>query len=124
MEAEYPHQQAAPSYSTTATVFWPYATRRRKRAEDGSDLSLASDMDLDADAQRAADKLKAVSEELGHEIRVFSSENFALQPSKLPSADHEEGDDFYELQPADYYNLISNRMGGRKYFLGSFKLTY
>lgn len=54
MEAEYPHQQAAPSYSTTATVFWPYATRRRKRAEDGSDLSLASDMDLDADAQRAA----------------------------------------------------------------------
>ncbi|ONM16529.1 Plant UBX domain-containing protein 1 [Zea mays] len=128
MEAEYPHQQAAPSYSTTATVFWPYATRRRKRAEDGSDLSLASDMDLDADAQRAAvrrcdkgckcvffgksqDKLKAVSEELGHEIRVFSSENFALQPSKLPSADHEEGDDFYELQPADYYNLISNRMG-------------
>jgi hypothetical protein len=37
---------------------------------------------------KSQDKLKAVSEELGHEIRVFSSENFALQPSKLPSADH------------------------------------
>jgi hypothetical protein len=56
---------------------------------------------------KSQDKLKAASEELGHKIRGFSSENFALQPSNLPSADHEEGDDFYELQPADYYNLIS-----------------
>jgi len=45
-------------------------------------------MDPDTDAQRAADKLKAVSEELGHQIRVFSREKFALQPNKLPSADH------------------------------------
>ncbi|XP_008661496.1 plant UBX domain-containing protein 1 isoform X2 [Zea mays] len=106
---EYPHQQAGPS-STTITLICPYATRRRKRAA-GDDLSSAVDMDVDADAQRATDKLKAVSEALGHEIRVFSSENFASQTSKLPSADHEEDDDFYELQPADYYNLISNRMG-------------
>lgn len=28
----------------------------------------------------------------------------------------EEDDDFYELQPADYYNLISNRMAGYLYW--------
>ncbi|KAG0526359.1 hypothetical protein BDA96_06G139300 [Sorghum bicolor] len=121
MEAEYPNQQAGPSSSTT---LWPCATRRRKRdeGEGDDDLSSEEDMDLDADAQRAADKLKAVSEELGHEIRVFSSENFALQPSKLPSADHEEDDDFYELQPADYYKLVSNRIGEHSKMLKTLKM--
>ena len=38
--------------------------------------------------EKSQDKLKAVSEELGHQIRVFSREKFALQPNKLPSADH------------------------------------
>jgi tether containing UBX domain for GLUT4 len=102
--------------------------------------------------EKSQDKLKAVGEELGHQIRVFSSEKFALQPNKLPSADHgteassdfvlygnlsylyassfvtskhvlaEEDDDFYELQPADYFNLVSNRMAGTKYGFGSLKL--
>jgi len=42
-------------------------------------------------------------------FKFFSSKNFALQSRKLPSADHVKDDNFYELQPADYYNLISNR---------------
>jgi hypothetical protein len=33
------------------------------------------------------DKLKAVAQELGHEVRVFSSQKFAAIPSKLPRAD-------------------------------------
>ncbi|CAN6228609.1 unnamed protein product [Urochloa humidicola] len=121
MEAEYTHHQAGPSSSST-TLLWPCATRRRKRDGD-DDLSPASvAMDLDADAQRAADKLKAASEELGHQIRVFSSEKFALQPSKLPSADHEEDDEFYELQPADYFSLISNRMAEQSKMLKTRKM--
>ncbi|XP_025824035.1 plant UBX domain-containing protein 1 isoform X2 [Panicum hallii] len=125
MEAEYPHHQAGPSSSSsssTTTLLWPCATRRRKRGEDGDDeLSPASvAMDPDADAQRAADKLKAVGEELGHQIRVFSSEKFALQPNKLPSA--EEDDDFYELQPADYFNLVSNRMAEQSKMLKTRKI--
>jgi tether containing UBX domain for GLUT4 len=79
-------------------------------------------MDPDSDAQRAADKLKAVGEELGHQIRVFSSEKFALQPNKLPSAGHEEDDDFYELQPADYFNLVSNRMAEQSKMLKTRKI--
>ncbi|XP_062225970.1 plant UBX domain-containing protein 1-like isoform X5 [Phragmites australis] len=59
--------------------------------------------------------LKAVREELGHEIRVFLRTVFEAIPSKLPSANHEEDDDFYELQPADYFNLILNRMAGGQY---------
>ncbi|CAL5026780.1 unnamed protein product [Urochloa decumbens] len=124
MEAEYTHHQAGPSSSSspTTTLLWPCATRRRKRDGD-DDLSPASvAMDLDADAQRAADKLKVVSEELGHQIRVFSSEKFSLQPSKLPSADHEEDDEFYELQPADYFGLISNRMAEQSKMLKTRKM--
>lgn len=79
-------------------------------------------MDLDTDAQRAADKLKAVSEELGRQIRVFSSEKFAQQPSKLPGADHEEDDDFYELQPADYFSLMSNRIAEHSKMLKTRKM--
>ncbi|CAL5031354.1 unnamed protein product [Urochloa decumbens] len=121
MEAEY-HQAGPSSSSPTTTLLWPCATRRRKRDGD-DDLSPASvAMDLDADAQRAADKLKAVSEELGHQIRVFSSEKFSLQPSKLPSADHEEDDEFYELQPADYFGLISNRMAEQSKMLKTRKM--
>ncbi|KAG2572937.1 plant UBX domain-containing protein 1-like isoform X4 [Panicum virgatum] len=122
MEAEYPHLQAGPSSSTT--LLWPCPTRRRKRGEDGDDdLSPAPvGMDPDADAQRAADKLKAVSEELGHQIRVFSREKFALQPNKLPSADHEEDDDFYELQPADYFNLVSNMIAEQSKMLKTRKM--
>jgi hypothetical protein len=32
----------------------------------------------------------------------------------------EEDDEFYELQPADYFNLISNRMAGKQYGYGTF----
>jgi hypothetical protein len=39
------------------------------------------------------EKLKAVAQELGHEVRVFSSEKFAAIPSKLPGAD--QGRDFF-----------------------------
>ncbi|OEL18845.1 Plant UBX domain-containing protein 1 [Dichanthelium oligosanthes] len=126
MEAEYPHHQAGPTSSSTTTLLWPCATRRRKRGEDdddATDLSPASvAMDLDADAQRVADKLKAVSEEFGHQIRVFSSEKFAQQHNKLPSADHEEDDDFYELQPGDYFNLISNRIAEQSKMLKTRKM--
>ena len=34
----------------------------------------------------------------------------------------EEDDDFYELQPADYFNLVSNRMAGTKYGFASLNL--
>ena len=46
--------------------------------------------------EKSQDKLKAVSEELGHQIWVFSREKFALQPNKLPGADHgtESSSDF------------------------------
>ncbi|XP_062185550.1 plant UBX domain-containing protein 1-like isoform X2 [Phragmites australis] len=118
MEAEYHHLQAGPSSAS----LWPCATRRRKRAE-GDDLSPAAvAMDLDAEAERAADKLKAVSQELGHEIRVFSSTTFAAVPNNLPSAKHEEDDDFYELKPADYFNLISNRMAEQSKMLQTRKM--
>uniref|UniRef100_K3Y9S0 UBX domain-containing protein n=1 Tax=Setaria italica TaxID=4555 RepID=K3Y9S0_SETIT len=68
------------------------------------------------------DKLKAVSEELGHQIRVFSREKFAQQPSKLPSADYEEDDEFYELQPADYHNLVSIRKAEKSKMLKTRKM--
>ncbi|KAJ1271603.1 hypothetical protein BS78_06G140000 [Paspalum vaginatum] len=122
MEAEHPHQQAGPSIPSTTALLWPWPSRRRKRGEH-DDLSPAEvDMDLDTDAQRAADKLKAVSEELGHQIRVFSSEKFALQPSKLPSADQEEDDDFYELHSDDYYKLFANRMAEKSNMLKTRKM--
>ncbi|XP_062225965.1 plant UBX domain-containing protein 1-like isoform X2 [Phragmites australis] len=66
--------------------------------------------------------LKAVREELGHEIRVFLRTVFEAIPSKLPSANHEEDDDFYELQPADYFNLILNRMAEQSKMLKTRKM--
>ncbi|TVU15485.1 hypothetical protein EJB05_39008 [Eragrostis curvula] len=113
MEAE--HYQAGPS------LLWPGTTRRRKRDED-DDEPPHMDPPHDAEAHHAADKLKAVAQELGHEIRVFSGETFAAIPSKLPGADQEEDDDFYELQPADYFNLISNRMAEQSKMLKTRKM--
>uniref|UniRef100_A0A0E0KS18 UBX domain-containing protein n=1 Tax=Oryza punctata TaxID=4537 RepID=A0A0E0KS18_ORYPU len=60
---------------------------------------------------KSQDKLKALAYEYGHEFRVFSSATFESMTSNLPAADQEEDDDFYELQPADYFNLVSNRIG-------------
>ncbi|KAE8811036.1 Tether containing UBX domain for GLUT4 [Hordeum vulgare] len=69
-----------------------------------------------------SDKLKAVGQELGHEIRIFSSTTFELMTSKLPRADQEEDDDFYELQPGDYYKLISNRIAEQSKVLKTRKI--
>ncbi|KAL6650928.1 hypothetical protein ACP70R_009853 [Stipagrostis hirtigluma subsp. patula] len=106
MEAGY-NQTTGPSPSP----LWPCTTRRRKRLD--SELPPPPQlMDPDSEAQRATeDKLKAVAEELGHEIRVFSSTTFVAMPNKLPSANDEEDDDFYELTPADYFNLVASNMG-------------
>lgn len=68
-----------------------------------------------------SDKLKAVAEELGHEIRIFSSTTFETT-SRLPKADQEEDDDFYELQPADYFKLVSNRLAEQSKVLKTRKI--
>lgn len=67
-------------------------------------------------------KLKAVAQELGHEIRIFSSTTFELMTSKLPRADQEEDDDFYELQPADYYKMFSNKLAEQSKVLKTRKI--
>ncbi|KAK3144436.1 hypothetical protein QOZ80_4AG0313000 [Eleusine coracana subsp. coracana] len=114
MEAE--QYQAGPPF------LWPCTTRRRKRDDDEEELEPPRMDPHDAEAQHAADKLKAVAQELGHEVRIFSSEKFAAIPNKLPGADQEEDDEFYELQPADYFNLISNRMAEQSKMLKTRKM--
>jgi tether containing UBX domain for GLUT4 len=102
--------------------------RRRKRVEEddqGEGLVLLLSMDLDVAEPRPEpqpDKLKALAEELGHEIRIFSSTTFESIPSKLPRADQEEDDDFYELQPADYFKLVSNRIAEQSNVLKTRKI--
>ncbi|KAL6838908.1 hypothetical protein ACP4OV_031344 [Aristida adscensionis] len=120
MEAEHHHTADASPFSSPPPPLWPCTTRRRKRV--GSELPPPPHMDPGSEEQRATDKLKAVAEELGHEIRVFSSTTFNAIPSKLPSANDEEDDDFYELQPADYFNLIANRMGEQSKMLKTRKM--
>ncbi|XP_048558020.1 plant UBX domain-containing protein 1 [Triticum urartu] len=119
MEAEYP--QINPLL---------LCSRRRKRVEDEGGLELLLSMDLDEEETRpeqqapprVPDKLKAVSQELGHEIRIFTSTTFELMTSKLAKADQEEDDDFYELQPSDYYKLISNRLAEQSKVLKTRKI--
>ncbi|XP_020193253.1 plant UBX domain-containing protein 1 [Aegilops tauschii subsp. strangulata] len=119
MEAEYP--QINPLF---------LCSRRRKREEDEGGLELLLSMDLDEEETRpeqqapprVPDKLKAVSQELGHEIRIFTSTTFELMTSKLAKADQEEDDDFYELQPSDYYKLISNRLAEQSKVLKTRKI--
>ncbi|KAE8796375.1 Tether containing UBX domain for GLUT4 [Hordeum vulgare] len=119
MEAEYP--QINPLL---------LCSRRRKREEDEGGLELLLSMDLDEEETRpeqqapprVPEKLKAVGQELGHEIRIFSSTTFELMTSKLPRADQEEDDDFYELQPGDYYKLISNRLAEQSKVLKTRKI--
>ncbi|KAM3387740.1 hypothetical protein ACQJBY_010525 [Aegilops geniculata] len=119
MEAEYP--QINPLL---------LCSRRRKRVEDEGGLELLLSMDLDEEETRTEqqapprvpDKLKAVSQELGHEIRIFTSTTFELMTSKLAKADQEEDDDFYELQPSDYYKLISNRLAEQSKVLKTRKI--
>ncbi|XP_037486063.1 plant UBX domain-containing protein 1-like [Triticum dicoccoides] len=119
MEAEYP--QINPLL---------LCSRRRKREEDEGGLELLLSMDLDEEETRSEqqapprvpDKLKAVSQELGHDIRIFTSTTFELMTSKLSKADQEEDDDFYELQPSDYYKLISNRLAEQSKVLKTRKI--
>uniref|UniRef100_A0ACD5V6N8 Uncharacterized protein n=1 Tax=Avena sativa TaxID=4498 RepID=A0ACD5V6N8_AVESA len=107
----------------------PLCPRRRKR-EDEEGLALLLSMDLDTDESRPPQqpaaplpaKLKAVAQELGHEIRIFSSTTFESITSSLPKADQEEDDDFYEFQPADYYKLFSNRMAEQSKVLKTRKI--
>ncbi|CAM0904113.1 unnamed protein product [Alopecurus aequalis] len=108
--------------------------RRRKREdeEEGGGLARLLSMDLDTDESRpeqqaaaaasVPNKLKAVAQELGHEIRIFSSTTFESVTSSLPKADQEEDDDFYELQAADYYKLFSNRMAEQSKVLKTRKI--
>ncbi|KAM0926186.1 hypothetical protein ACQ4PT_003710 [Festuca glaucescens] len=108
--------------------------RRRKREDEGEGggLALLLSMDLDAPESRlpqqapapfqVPSKLKAVAQELGHEVRIFSSTTFESITSNLPKADQEEDDDFYELQPADYYKLFSNRMAEQSKVLKTRKI--
>ncbi|KAI4971379.1 hypothetical protein ZWY2020_002293 [Hordeum vulgare] len=94
-------------------------SRRRKREEDLDEEETRPEQQA---PPRVPDKLKAVGQELGHEIRIFSSTTFELMTSKLPRADQEEDDDFYELQPGDYYKLISNRIAEQSKVLKTRKI--
>ncbi|XP_051217897.1 plant UBX domain-containing protein 1 [Lolium perenne] len=129
MEAEYTQSQINPLPRL--------CPRRRKREHDehqggGGGLALLLSMDLDAPDSRpphqppapsqVPSKLKAVSQELGHEVRIFSSTTFETMTTNLPKADQEEDDDFYELQPADYYKLFSNRMAEQSKVLKTRKI--
>ncbi|KAL5213980.1 hypothetical protein ABZP36_003132 [Zizania latifolia] len=108
MEAEHPK------------VF-PLCPRRRKREAD--ELLLPMDLDAaESHSQKPTDKLKALTDEFGREIRVFSSTSIEPMTSKLPASDQEEDDAFYELQPADYFNLISNRIGEQSNILKTRKM--
>ncbi|KAG8065035.1 hypothetical protein GUJ93_ZPchr0004g38920 [Zizania palustris] len=109
MEAEHPK------------VF-PLCPRRRKREAD--ELLLPMDLDAaESHSQQTTDKLKALTDEFGREFRVFSNTSFEPISSKLPASDQEEEDDaFYELQPADYFNLISNRIGEQSNILKTRKM--
>ncbi|XP_006653542.1 plant UBX domain-containing protein 1 isoform X2 [Oryza brachyantha] len=117
MEAERPnHHQITHASSSTICPL------RRKR---GGDEELRP-MDLDAAAAgsrpTSQDKLKALAYEYGHEFRIFSSATFESTTSNLPAADQEEDDDFYELQPADYFNLVSNRLAEQSKVLKTRKM--
>uniref|UniRef100_A0A0D9W6E1 UBX domain-containing protein n=1 Tax=Leersia perrieri TaxID=77586 RepID=A0A0D9W6E1_9ORYZ len=127
MEAE---QNPFASHTSTSHL----CPRRRKRGDEEFHLRLAP-MDLDAEAAAMApegshhsqqptsqDKLKALAYEYGHEFQVFSSATFESTTSKLPPADQEEDDDFYELHPADYFNLVSNRIGEQSKVLKTRKM--
>ncbi|KAL5984049.1 Plant UBX domain-containing protein 1 [Asimina triloba] len=56
-------------------------------------------------------KLAAVAEELGREIRVFTTST-PITSEKAPAtsiSDSEEPDDFYEFTPEDYYRLLASK---------------
>ncbi|XP_010907763.1 plant UBX domain-containing protein 1 [Elaeis guineensis] len=66
-----------------------------------------------AGADEAQTKLAAIAEELGREIRVFkSSENsLASHVASATSTAEEVEDNFYDLTPEDYYQLMSDKAG-------------
>ncbi|XP_020112177.1 plant UBX domain-containing protein 1 isoform X1 [Ananas comosus] len=67
------------------------------------------------------DRLLAISEELGHEIRVFMNSPNSAAPNETPPHD-EEPDDFYDFTPEDYFRLMGDRIGAQSQVLKTRKI--
>ncbi|KAJ3675452.1 hypothetical protein LUZ60_004494 [Juncus effusus] len=79
---------------------------------------------MDIDANPPKDKLSIISEELGREIRVFTntfSSSTESNQNPKPSTE-DEGDDFYEFTPEDYFRLMGNQIGAQAQVLKTRKI--
>nr|CAD1837088.1 unnamed protein product [Ananas comosus var. bracteatus] len=73
------------------------------------------------EAEEAKDRLLAISEELGREIRVFMNSPNSAAPNETPPHD-EEPDDFYDFTPEDYFRLMGDRIGAQSQVLKTRKI--
>lgn len=73
------------------------------------------------DSEEAKAKLLAVTQELGHEIRIFTNPATSASDETTASS-NEEPDDFYEFTPEDYYRLMSDKLGAQSQVLKTRKM--
>ncbi|XP_010930043.1 plant UBX domain-containing protein 1 [Elaeis guineensis] len=74
------------------------------------------------EGEQAKVKLLAVAEELGHEIRVFTNSATSAASKEMSASSNEEPDDFYDLTPEDYYQIMSDRIGAQSQVLKTRKM--
>nr|CAD1837055.1 unnamed protein product [Ananas comosus var. bracteatus] len=111
-------------------VFRPDSLRLRRKSKPSSSRVLVKLGSLreakrrrrdPMEAEEAKDRLLAISEELGHEIRVFMNSPNSAAPNETPPHD-EEPDDFYDFTPEDYFRLMGDRIGAQSQVLKTRKI--